>query len=121
MTLREVPRCGRETVPHQLGAWLRAQRRSRGWDVPEMARQLGRAAGSGRGALPAHQSLVTYVRRWERGANGVTERYLLLYCTAFRMCQGEFWSAVHEQLHVTGGDTAASGAEWARPQPARSR
>jgi len=54
-------------VPDQLGAWLRAQRRSRGWDVPEMARQLTRAAGAARGALPAHQSLVAYARRWERG------------------------------------------------------
>jgi len=29
-------------MSQQLGAWLRARRRDRGWDVLEMARQLAR-------------------------------------------------------------------------------
>lgn len=64
------------------GRWLRQQRQGRGWDVPEMARRLADSAGSSRGDLPDHESLVRYVRRWESGG-GVSERYRLLYAKAF--------------------------------------
>lgn len=62
---------------------IRAERRSRGWDKAEMARRLAQAAGDARHALPDHDSLLTYVKRWERGGVGVSERYRLLYCRAF--------------------------------------
>lgn len=45
-------------MSQQLGAWLRARRRDRGWDVPEMARQLAKAAGGDRDALPGMDSLI---------------------------------------------------------------
>jgi hypothetical protein len=38
-----------------FGAWLRTQRRARGWDVPQMARQLARAVGDGRDMLPSKE------------------------------------------------------------------
>jgi hypothetical protein len=68
--------------PDVNGGWLRKQRHSRGWDVPEMARRLASAAGATRSDLPDHECLVRYVRRWE-GGGGVSERYRLLYAKAF--------------------------------------
>jgi transcriptional regulator with XRE-family HTH domain len=61
------------------GAVLREWRRSRGWDVPEMAGRLRKAAVSGH--VPTHDSLITMVRRWERTGLS-TERYELLYAKA---------------------------------------
>lgn len=55
---------------------LRSLRRERGWDVPEMARQLRLAAGDA--PTPAHDALVRMIRRWEAGSNGMSERYQLL-------------------------------------------
>lgn len=63
-------------MPEISGETLRAWRRSRGWDVPELARQLRKAAGND--PLPAHDALVRMIYRWERlGLR--TERYELLY------------------------------------------
>jgi transcriptional regulator with XRE-family HTH domain len=60
---------------------LRSLRRSRGWDVPEMARQLRLAAGGT--ATPSHDALARMIRRWEAGSNGMSERYQLLCQQAF--------------------------------------
>jgi hypothetical protein len=79
-------------MSEQLGAWLRLRRRDRGWDVPEMARRLAKAAGGDRDALPGLNSLITYVRRWERSGCGISERYMLLYCAALGIAPGEFGS-----------------------------
>ncbi len=70
-------------MSQELGAWLRAQRRARSWDAPQMARQLARAAGDRRDTLPSKECLLVYIRRWERGEVSVSERYQFLYCTAF--------------------------------------
>lgn len=67
-------------MPGADGEALRSWRRSRGWDVPEMARRLRRAAGDD--PLPDHDNLVRMVRRWERGTYRTSERYELLYATA---------------------------------------
>src|SRR5207244_532145 len=45
------------------GEMLRAWRRSRGWDVPEMERRLRQAAGDE--PVSAHDALVRMIRRWE--------------------------------------------------------
>src|SRR5262249_44650525 len=58
------------------GGELREWRRSRGGDVPELARRLRRAADEP-GA--AHQGRVRMIRAWERGAHRPSERYELLY------------------------------------------
>jgi transcriptional regulator with XRE-family HTH domain len=67
-------------MPGADGEALRAQRRSRGWDVPEMARRLRRAAGDD--PLPEHGDLVRMIRRWERSTYRLSERYELLYAAA---------------------------------------
>jgi hypothetical protein len=58
------------------GGELRDWRRSRGWDVPELARQLRRAASE---PIAAHDGLVRMIRGWERGDHRLSERYELLY------------------------------------------
>jgi hypothetical protein len=63
-------------MPEISGETLRAWRRSRGWDVPEMARQLRKAASND--PMPAHDALVRMIYRWER-LGLKTERYELLY------------------------------------------
>ena len=58
------------------GSDLREWCRSRGWDVPELARQLRRPAND---PLAAHDALVRMIRAWERGDHRPSERYELLY------------------------------------------
>jgi len=58
------------------GGELREWRRSRGWDVPELARRLRRAADE---PVAAHEGLVRMIRAWERGDHHPSERYELLY------------------------------------------
>ena len=58
------------------GGELREWRRSRGWDVPELARRLRRAADE---PVAAHDGLVRMIRAWERGDHRPSERYELLY------------------------------------------
>jgi transcriptional regulator with XRE-family HTH domain len=71
---------------------IRAERKARGWDKPEMVRQLALAAGKARGSLPSRESLLSYVKRWERGAVDVmSERYRLLYARAFGMTEDELF------------------------------
>ena len=74
-------------VPRAWAARIRNERKNRGWDKPEMARQLARAAGAGRASLPSYDSLLTYVKRWERGVTGISERYRLLYAAAFDLAE----------------------------------
>jgi hypothetical protein len=66
------------------------QRRQRGWDVATMARQLANAAGDLRHTLPSKECMLVYIRRWERGDVGVSERYTMLYCTAFGIELSQF-------------------------------
>jgi hypothetical protein len=70
------------------GEWLRSQRQARDWDVPQMARELASAAGHNRSGLPDHDGLVHYIRRWERGAIALSERYWLLYKRALGLTEG---------------------------------
>jgi transcriptional regulator with XRE-family HTH domain len=63
-----------------IGARLRDERRARGWDRPEMARRLADALT---GPRVDHESLVSYVKRWEPGKVAVSERYRLAYARAF--------------------------------------
>jgi hypothetical protein len=70
-------------MPQELSAWLRQQRQTRSWPVPEMARQLRAAAkDSGDTAVPANDAMCRNIRRWESGHGGVSERYKLHYCQA---------------------------------------
>jgi hypothetical protein len=101
------------------GGVLRAWRRSRGWDVPEMARRLRRAATDGH--VPTHDSLVAMVYRWERTRLTV-ERYQLLYARALGIAPDDL---AGDPL-PPAGDGAGEGAPPAGepvvrggPQPGR--
>jgi hypothetical protein len=72
-----------------------------------MVRQLTSAAGGERGALPSKECLLVYVRRWERGTVGVSERYRLLYCRAFDIPLS--------QLGPNPGNPAAAAADGRLP------
>jgi hypothetical protein len=77
-------------MSEQTGAWLRRERESRGWDRPEMARQLIAAARSrGAGQMPGVKSLTHNIYRWE-GGDGVSQRYMLAYCAAFGIKPADF-------------------------------
>lgn len=69
-------------MPGIDGGTLRAWRRTRGWDVPELARRLCRAA---REPIAAHEGLVRMIRGWERGNHELSERYELLYSAALEI------------------------------------
>jgi transcriptional regulator with XRE-family HTH domain len=58
------------------GGELREWRRSRGWDVPELARRLRRTADE---PIAAHEGLIRMIRAWERGDHRPSERYELLH------------------------------------------
>ena len=66
-------------MPGFDGAMLRAWRRSRGWDVPELARQLRVAAGQAGVRVADHDGLIRMIYAWERGDHQISERYELLY------------------------------------------
>jgi transcriptional regulator with XRE-family HTH domain len=67
----------------RIGARLRAERQARGWDKPEMITRLRAAAGERRDSLPSHDSLYSYLKRWENGTVGIGERYRMLFAAAF--------------------------------------
>ena len=66
-------------MPGLDNATLRAWRRSRGWDVPELARQLRVAAGQAGVRVADHDGLIRMIYAWERGDHQISERYELLY------------------------------------------
>jgi hypothetical protein len=76
-------------MPHTDGPTLRAWRRVRGWDVPEMARQLRGAARELKQQIAEHGGLVRMVYSWERGDHDVSERYALLYAKALDVSADE--------------------------------
>src|SRR6266566_1752446 len=90
------------------GGVLRAWRRVLGWDVPEMARRLRRAAKDD--PVPTHDALVRMIRRWER--EGLrTERYELLYAAALQIEPDRLADGPAED----GGDPGRDSAPLFRP------
>jgi transcriptional regulator with XRE-family HTH domain len=74
-----------------LPSWLREQRLAHSWSAAEMARQLQQAAkATGDHTVTSAAILATYVRRWEAGRMGITERYRLHYCTALGIQLDDF-------------------------------
>ena len=77
-----------------IGAWLRRQREARGWARREMAVRLTQAAQAvSDTTVPGIENLCTYIRRWEFGRHGPTERYKIYYCTAFGISVEEWGTA----------------------------
>ena len=96
-------------MPHTDGPTLRAWRRARGWDVPEMARQLRGAARELRQPVAEHGGLVRMVHSWERGDHDVSERYSLLYAKALGvspddLASGPVKPGVSSVLPVVGSE-----------------
>jgi transcriptional regulator with XRE-family HTH domain len=90
------------------GAVLRAWRRSRGWDAPELARRFRQAADGA--ALPEPDSLKRQIWRWERGGLTV-ERYQLLYARVLGIDPDDLAAG------SPGIVVAERGAEVDRAQP----
>jgi hypothetical protein len=110
-----------EEARRAVASRIRAERKLRRWDVPEMARQLSRAAGEGRSALPDHDVLVGYVRRWESARAGISERFRLLYVAALGIAEGDLFGAgdAHAEADSavslpTGGWTQECNADLAQ-------
>jgi hypothetical protein len=90
-----------------LPAWLRQQRLARNWNIAEMGRQLHRAAKANNDhTVPGVAALAAYVRRWEKGKVGLTERYRLHYCTAFGIAPTDFGPP--QLTHQTQDDLAVA-------------
>ena len=106
-------------MPMGIGRWLRQQREARGWARREMAHRLTQAAEAvGDTTVPGIDHLCTYIRRWEVGRHGPTERYKLFYCTAFGITPQEYGTAPPPPPRPEPegrGPVRASG-----PSPARS-
>jgi hypothetical protein len=78
-------------VLNPLSDWLRQQRLARNWTVAEMGRRLhGAAKATGDHTVPGIAILTSYIRRWEVGKIGITERYRLHYCTALDIPPAQF-------------------------------
>jgi transcriptional regulator with XRE-family HTH domain len=101
------------TDPPRWTARLRAERKSRGWDVHTMARRLREAAGDDRRDLPDHEALVRSIRRWESGKiTQLTERYRLLFSQALGTSEERLFSKVEEtsRPRLPSGDHHALNA-----------
>ena len=80
-----IPRKVESSLPREvLGARLRAERQARRWTFRKLAEKLGDAS-SGICDVPDVESIIPQIRRWERGACGISEHYRTLYCVAFEM------------------------------------
>jgi len=75
----------------ELGAWLRRQREARGLSRPELARRLIQAAGArGDTSVPCPDSVCHNIYRWERGEDGLSERYKLYCCQVLGIPPAQF-------------------------------
>ncbi len=75
----------------ELGVWLRGQREARGWSRPDMARRLiGVGEAKGDKFMPGLDSMCHNLYRWERGTDGLSERYKLYYCQALGIPASHF-------------------------------
>lgn len=85
-------------MPSELAAWLRRQREDRGWTRTEMARQIMNAAkAAGDRSVPGLDSMCHNLYRWERGADGLSERYKLYYSRALGIPPSQFGPSRHDQ------------------------
>jgi hypothetical protein len=71
-------------MPGIDGATLRAWRRSRGWDVPEVAQRLRRAAREAGVPVATRDGLVRMIYAWERGDHKLTKAIRVAVCESAR-------------------------------------
>jgi transcriptional regulator with XRE-family HTH domain len=72
-----------------IGARLRTERKARRWTTLEMARRIASHVTDQR---PDLQTLVAYVKRWERGGSGWSERYRIAYAAALDVTEDELFA-----------------------------
>jgi hypothetical protein len=69
------------TAGDGFGAWLRRQREQRLWTRAELARRIIQSARDhGDTTMPTAANITHNLYRWERGANGISDRYRLYCC-----------------------------------------
>lgn len=80
-----IPRKAEPSLPRELlGVRLRAEREARRWTFRKLAEKLSDAS-SGICDVPDVESIISQIRRWERGASGISEHYRTLYCVVFKV------------------------------------
>lgn len=100
--LREVHAMPEDERPTP-GARVRAERRARGWDKPEMAGRLARALT---GPRPSRATLISYIKRWEADKVGISERYQLAYAAAFGLDENSLFPPSSVAMEVLTDDRA---------------
>jgi hypothetical protein len=91
------------TAGPDRGTWLRRQREQRLLTRLEMARRIIQAARDhGDTTMPSAGNLIHNLYRWERGANGISERYWLYCCEVLGIPPG--------RAGTTAGPAPANGA-----------
>jgi hypothetical protein len=124
------PRSGQTVAPTELAMWLRQQREARAWTRRELARQLiqaGHAAGDRH--VPGMESMCHNIYRWERGADGVSERFRRHYCRVLGIGLSQFgpraWPEAAGRPPATTPDgtglTAAMGTKQTVPSAVPDR
>src|SRR5260370_34340350 len=104
-------------MPGIDGGMLRAWRRARGWDVPEVARQLRHAAREAGVHVAAPAGLVRMIYAWERGDHELSARYELLYrALGFVPPTASWpadphWARVVTPAEVTGPEAASRSSQ----------
>jgi transcriptional regulator with XRE-family HTH domain len=95
-----------------LGARLRAEREARGWTFRKVAEKLSDAS-SGICDVPDVESIIPQIRRWERGASGISEHYRTLYCLVFEVNLELFaispGTSVTDSVQVLANDSDTDG------------
>ncbi|WP_169814125.1 helix-turn-helix domain-containing protein [Actinomadura kijaniata] len=76
-----------------VGERLRAERRRRGWLKPETARRLRDALTSSQ--RPDLDTLISYIKRWEAGRSGISERYRAAYAAAYGVPEDILFDPLH--------------------------
>ena len=77
-----IPTAPPDPARQAMADRLRAERESRGWTRRKLAEKLSDAS-AGICPIPQVESIIKNIDRWERGADGVSQRYRTLYCIAF--------------------------------------
>lgn len=95
--------------PDEIRARLRRERQARGWDVPDMARELRRA-----GHTADHDSLLRQIRRWEK-AGKLGEKARLLYARAYGIEVGDLFGAPDDARPLTPDDRERLNLAVVRP------
>ncbi|XVQ09837.1 hypothetical protein ACQP1W_46200 [Spirillospora sp. CA-255316] len=80
-----------------VGARLAAERRRRKWTQLQMAKALRRELPGTQ--IPDPDTILSYVKRWEAGRVGISERYRIAYSAALDIPEDELFAASPNEEH----------------------